>query len=165
MARAFGQSLLTLLSESHGTIQGYDKVFDRINTRNEKPLEILDRVRYNASTSDDPIIAQVSRYSTPLDPLNRHSSPRRKKPTSLQPTPSSRFSCVHLAPSIPGISFSTAEATSSSSTSEKAVHSITSQSTRMLQTHQLTPTTLETSTQRLRSPSKPPTSTKTFPLK
>jgi translation initiation factor 3 subunit D len=47
-------------SESHGTLQGYDKVFDRINTRNEKPLEILDRVRYNASASDDPIIAQVS---------------------------------------------------------------------------------------------------------
>ena len=41
-------------------IQNYDKTFDRINTRAEKPLEILDRVRYNASTSDDPIIAQLA---------------------------------------------------------------------------------------------------------
>lgn len=46
--------------EQHGTIQAYDKAFDRINTRNEKPLEIVDRVRYNASTSDDPIIAQLA---------------------------------------------------------------------------------------------------------
>ena len=41
-------------------IQNYEKNFDRINTRNEKPLEISDRVRYNASTSDDPIIVQLS---------------------------------------------------------------------------------------------------------
>ena len=47
-------------SESHGSLQGYDKAFDRINTRLEKPLDILDRVRYNASTSDDPVINQVS---------------------------------------------------------------------------------------------------------
>ncbi|ORY22762.1 eukaryotic translation initiation factor 3 subunit 7 [Naematelia encephala] len=46
--------------ESHGTIQAYDKAYDRINTRNEKPLEILDRVRYNTSTSDDPIITQLA---------------------------------------------------------------------------------------------------------
>lgn len=62
MSGCFPHVFLTLMtgrSESHGTIQGYDKGFDRINTRNEKPLEILDRVRYNASTSDDPIIAKV----------------------------------------------------------------------------------------------------------
>ena len=46
--------------ESHGMIQSYDKAFDRVNTKNEKPLEILERVRYNASTSEDPVIAQVS---------------------------------------------------------------------------------------------------------
>ncbi|WRT66990.1 eukaryotic translation initiation factor 3 subunit D [Kwoniella shivajii] len=45
---------------SYGTVQAYDRAFDRINTRNEKPLEILDRVRYNTSTSDDPVIAQLS---------------------------------------------------------------------------------------------------------
>jgi len=46
--------------EAHGTIQGYDKAYDRITTRTEKPLEILDRVRYNTSTSDDPIVGQLA---------------------------------------------------------------------------------------------------------
>ncbi|WVO21876.1 eukaryotic translation initiation factor 3 subunit D [Cryptococcus decagattii] len=45
---------------SYGTVQAYDKAFDRINTRNEKPLEIVNRVRYNPSTSDDPIISQYA---------------------------------------------------------------------------------------------------------
>ncbi|KAK8869935.1 eukaryotic translation initiation factor 3 subunit D [Kwoniella newhampshirensis] len=45
---------------TYGTVQAYDKAFDRVNTRNEKPLEILDRVRYNTSTSDDPIINQLA---------------------------------------------------------------------------------------------------------
>ena len=48
------------VSESHGMVQAYDKAFDRVNTRTEKPLEILDRVRYNATTSEDPIISQAS---------------------------------------------------------------------------------------------------------
>ncbi|WVR05058.1 eukaryotic translation initiation factor 3 subunit D [Kwoniella sp. DSM 27419] len=46
--------------ETYGTVQAYDRAFDRINTRNEKPLEILDRVRYNTSTSDDPVIAALA---------------------------------------------------------------------------------------------------------
>nr|ODN81272.1 eukaryotic translation initiation factor 3 subunit D [Cryptococcus depauperatus CBS 7841]ODN99732.1 eukaryotic translation initiation factor 3 subunit D [Cryptococcus depauperatus CBS 7855] len=46
--------------DSYGNLQAYDKTFDRINTRNEKPLEILNRVRYNPSTSDDPVIAQFA---------------------------------------------------------------------------------------------------------
>lgn len=46
--------------ESYGTLQGYDRTFDRINTRNEKPLQIQDKVRYNISTSDDPIIQQMA---------------------------------------------------------------------------------------------------------
>jgi translation initiation factor 3 subunit D len=46
--------------ESHGTLQAYDKTFDRINTRVERPLEIIDRAWYNQTTSDDPIIAQLA---------------------------------------------------------------------------------------------------------
>ncbi|ODO03489.1 eukaryotic translation initiation factor 3 subunit D [Cryptococcus wingfieldii CBS 7118] len=45
---------------SYGTLHAYDKTFDRINTRNDKPLEIVNRVRYNSTTSDDPIIAEAS---------------------------------------------------------------------------------------------------------
>jgi translation initiation factor 3 subunit D len=46
--------------EQHGTLQGYDKTFDRINTRTERQLEIIDRAWYNQTTSDDPIIAQLA---------------------------------------------------------------------------------------------------------
>lgn len=46
--------------ESYGTLQGYDRTFDRITTRNEKPLQIQDKVRYNISTSDDPVIQQMA---------------------------------------------------------------------------------------------------------
>jgi translation initiation factor 3 subunit D len=45
----------------YGTLKGYDRAtFDRINTRNEKPLEIVDRVRYNITTSEDPVLTQLA---------------------------------------------------------------------------------------------------------
>lgn len=46
--------------ESYGTLQPYNKDFDRINARTAQPLEIIDRVRYNISTSDDPVIQQLA---------------------------------------------------------------------------------------------------------
>lgn len=46
--------------ESHGTLQGYDKTFDRINVRTEKALEVVDRAAYNPTTSEDPIIAELA---------------------------------------------------------------------------------------------------------
>jgi translation initiation factor 3 subunit D len=59
-----GGGCTDVTSESAGTLQSYDKAFDRINTRNEKPLEIIGRVRYNVSTSDDPIIGQLAEKKT-----------------------------------------------------------------------------------------------------
>lgn len=44
----------------HGTIYSYDKAFDAVNTRNDKPLQIIDMVKYNTTTSDDPVIHSVS---------------------------------------------------------------------------------------------------------
>lgn len=47
--------------EAHGTLKGYDRaVFDRVNTRAEKPLEITERARYNITTSEDPVIAELA---------------------------------------------------------------------------------------------------------
>jgi translation initiation factor 3 subunit D len=46
-------------SSSHGFLYEYDKTYDRVNTKNEKPLQIIDRIRYNPTTSDDPIIQEV----------------------------------------------------------------------------------------------------------
>ncbi|GAA5855599.1 hypothetical protein JCM5353_008159, partial [Sporobolomyces roseus] len=45
---------------SHGFLYEYDRVFDRVNTKNEKPLQVVDRLRYNPSTSDDPIIQDLA---------------------------------------------------------------------------------------------------------
>ena len=51
---------LILTSETYGRVYPYDKTYDRITTRTEKPLQILDRIKYNTTTSDDPVIQTVS---------------------------------------------------------------------------------------------------------
>jgi translation initiation factor 3 subunit D len=46
-----------LCSSAHGTLYEYDRAYDRISSvRFEKPLQPLDRVRYNPTTHDDPIL-------------------------------------------------------------------------------------------------------------
>jgi hypothetical protein len=46
-------------SESYGRLYGYNKAYDRITTKTERPLQSVDRIKYNITTSDDPIIQQV----------------------------------------------------------------------------------------------------------
>ncbi len=62
-------SLLDLLSiggsylivrDMYGRIFAYDKTFDRITTKSERPLQATDRIKYNTTTSDDPVIQQVN---------------------------------------------------------------------------------------------------------
>ncbi|KAF8318145.1 translation initiation factor eIF-3, subunit D [Clavulina sp. PMI_390] len=45
---------------THGKLYLYDKAYDRITTKAEKPLQIMDRIRYNPTTSDDIIIQQLA---------------------------------------------------------------------------------------------------------
>ncbi|ORY90663.1 eukaryotic translation initiation factor 3 subunit D [Leucosporidium creatinivorum] len=45
---------------SHGFLYEYDKTYDRVTTKTEKPLQIIDRIRYNPTTSDDPIIQELA---------------------------------------------------------------------------------------------------------
>ncbi|CAO1627949.1 unnamed protein product [Jaminaea pallidilutea] len=46
---------------SYGTLHEYDRGYDRIGSvRFEKPLQPLDRLRYNPTTSDDPILAEIA---------------------------------------------------------------------------------------------------------
>ena len=47
-------------SETYGRVYPYEKSYDRITTRTEKPLQLLDRIKYNPTTSDDPVIQEVS---------------------------------------------------------------------------------------------------------
>jgi translation initiation factor 3 subunit D len=37
----------------------YDKTYDRVNTKSTVPLQVIDRVHYNPTTSDDPVIQEV----------------------------------------------------------------------------------------------------------
>ncbi|PAV21017.1 translation initiation factor eIF-3 subunit D [Pyrrhoderma noxium] len=46
--------------ETCGRIFPYEKTYDRITTKTERPLQLVDRIRYNTTTSDDPIIQQLA---------------------------------------------------------------------------------------------------------
>ncbi|CEG78783.1 Putative Eukaryotic translation initiation factor 3 subunit D [Rhizopus microsporus] len=34
----------------------YDKAYDRVNTKNEKPLQHIERIKYDSMTTEDPVI-------------------------------------------------------------------------------------------------------------
>lgn len=42
-----------------GSLEYYDKSYDRINVKNERPLQRIDRVFHTVSASDDPIMRKV----------------------------------------------------------------------------------------------------------
>ncbi|KAI0307061.1 translation initiation factor eIF-3 subunit D [Multifurca ochricompacta] len=50
--------------ESYGRLYPYNKVYDRITTKTERPLQPVDRIKYNTTTSDDPIIQQLASKGT-----------------------------------------------------------------------------------------------------
>ncbi|XP_037725906.1 eukaryotic translation initiation factor 3 subunit D-2 [Drosophila subpulchrella] len=51
-----GQDIVTC-----GSLDYYDKLYDRVNLRNEKPLLKMDRVVHTATTTDDPVIRRLSK--------------------------------------------------------------------------------------------------------
>ena len=64
------------LSAEYGTLYEYDRNYDRITSvRAEKPLQPLDRIRYNITTSDDPIIQRIA--SEPPKPTESGATPAR----------------------------------------------------------------------------------------
>lgn len=46
-------------SECCGALEYYDKAFDRVTTRNEKPLKSIKRIFHTVTTTDDPVIRKV----------------------------------------------------------------------------------------------------------
>uniref|UniRef100_A0A1B0DHQ8 Eukaryotic translation initiation factor 3 subunit D n=1 Tax=Phlebotomus papatasi TaxID=29031 RepID=A0A1B0DHQ8_PHLPP len=44
-----------------GTLEYYDKSYDRINVKSEKPLQRVDRIFHTVTTTDDPIIRSLSK--------------------------------------------------------------------------------------------------------
>ena len=45
--------------DSYGRLFAYEKSYDRVTTKTEKVLQLVDRIKYNTTTSDDPVIQQV----------------------------------------------------------------------------------------------------------
>ncbi|RLU15882.1 hypothetical protein DMN91_011638 [Ooceraea biroi] len=44
-----------------GSLEYYDKTYDRVNVKSEKPLQRIDRVFHTVTTTDDPIIRKLSK--------------------------------------------------------------------------------------------------------
>ncbi|KAG0367032.1 eukaryotic translation initiation factor 3 subunit D [Gamsiella multidivaricata] len=44
----------------HGAVATYDKAYDRVNTKQEKVLQQVDRERDNVTTSDDPVLSNLA---------------------------------------------------------------------------------------------------------
>lgn len=44
----------------YGFLNEYDKTYDRVNAKSSVPLQQIDKVHYNPTTSDDPVIQEVS---------------------------------------------------------------------------------------------------------
>jgi len=72
----------------YGRLFAYDKIYDRITPKTERPLQPLDRMKYNPTTSDDPVIQQVRLYFKLSFKLTHYplSSLPKVSPLSMPPT-------------------------------------------------------------------------------
>jgi translation initiation factor 3 subunit D len=52
--------MLILFRESYGRLFAYDKSYDRVTTKTQQPLQLVDRIKYNTTASDDPVLQSVS---------------------------------------------------------------------------------------------------------
>ena len=44
-----------------GALEYYDKTYDRINVKNERPLRRIDRIFHTVTTTDDPIVRKLAK--------------------------------------------------------------------------------------------------------
>lgn len=44
-----------------GALEFYDKTYDRVNVKNERPLQRVERIFHTVTTTDDPVIRQLSK--------------------------------------------------------------------------------------------------------
>jgi len=42
-----------------GSLEFYDKIYDRVNVKNERPLQRIDRIFHTVTTTDDPVIRKL----------------------------------------------------------------------------------------------------------
>jgi len=53
-----------------GSLEFYDKQYDRVTTKNEKRLQRISRIFHKVTTTDDPVIRQVGSQCQCLDVKN-----------------------------------------------------------------------------------------------
>ncbi|KAG4303205.1 hypothetical protein PCANB_000601 [Pneumocystis canis] len=46
--------------ETYGFLRYYDKSYDKISTKVERPLQVMDGIHYNPTTTDDPVIQKLA---------------------------------------------------------------------------------------------------------
>merc|ERR1712106_1271473 len=47
-----------------GSLEYYDKIFDRVNVKHERPLQRIDRIFHTVTTTDDPVIRKLVKTET-----------------------------------------------------------------------------------------------------
>jgi len=47
-----------------GSLEFYDKIYDRVNVKNERPLQRIDRIFHTVTTTDDPVIRKLVKSQT-----------------------------------------------------------------------------------------------------
>lgn len=47
--------------ETYGSLEYYDKAFDRVNIKNERPLQGIERIFHRVTTTDDPVIRSLTK--------------------------------------------------------------------------------------------------------
>lgn len=52
--------ILAFYSAQCGFLYEYDRGYDRVNTKNEKPLQHMERLHYNPSASEDPVLQDLA---------------------------------------------------------------------------------------------------------
>merc|ERR1711962_816273 len=50
-----------------GTMEYYDKAYDRVNVKSEKPLKRIDRIFHTVTTTDDPVIRKLSKSQSDVN--------------------------------------------------------------------------------------------------
>ncbi|KAG8218903.1 translation initiation factor eIF-3 subunit D [Butyriboletus roseoflavus] len=50
--------------DTYGRVFAYEKSYDRVTTKTERPLQLVDRIKYNTTTTDDPVIQQLAAKNT-----------------------------------------------------------------------------------------------------
>ena len=76
---------------SDGRLFAYDKTYDRVTTKTERPLQLVDRIKYNTTTSDDPVMQEVNSFLVNCRVFTQRISHSWQQKKQLLSTPQTSF--------------------------------------------------------------------------